>query len=338
LADYFNLLFEIFILSFLPAIVLFAALTKFTHIFNHNNTLRIVFSLGIAPLFNALVFYYLLLLFPDKLRAFYISIYGLLILGISAYAFIKNPSLKHHFISLTKDYKIFFLLIVSILISALLSIHNELPHTNNLEYAILGKYFYQDMAVTYFSNRYDLESYFYYTHNSPFLYPLLLTVENTFIYFFNGFNELYFINIQMYYIIISGFMLLVYFKNDNPQKAILITLTFLITLLLNYEIFNLSPMSISIFLLCCSLMLLQSVIAFKSIKNFFALGACLGLLAFSHALGMLAAISLLIITSYNVVVYSDKKTRTLLSICGAFFFCGFIHYFLELFIGTNSFF
>ncbi|MEI7475771.1 MAG: hypothetical protein WCK67_13435, partial [bacterium] len=180
-----------------------------------------VYSLGLGPIFTALILYWMILLFPHKSNLFYISsvfaFYGLLSTSVIAYCFKQKNEIKENISNLFLTIKNLFkdkkkLLIqgtLSLLLIAVCSVtlvnysniylKNPLEGHDVLVYGTEGKIYYNDKSFKAKFKAYDPKSGFsYFSLHAP-SFPLQYTWEKLCNSFLNSDTDSYFKSLSPFY-------------------------------------------------------------------------------------------------------------------------------------------
>jgi hypothetical protein len=304
----------------------------FSFIYNKeiNPTKALIYSLGLSPILNLLILYYLLFFFPGKPVLFYL-IFPLFLLGL-LWVFIPKTFL------LLKQIKLnyFLIIILSFIISYLFSSAKTLTEHDTLEYALQGKHFFNKMAVYYTSYPFHPENGFYYIGLHGFTFPLIYTWELMFNKLFNVESIILFKMINPLY---SFFLLILVFEEVKTiSKTYAFWSVALIALSMGFIFnalqFHLEMLREFLFLVFVSFFI--RALNDASIKNILLFAAIAGLQSTVHSIGAIASLIAMAILVFYIFYHNiDKKIITVLSSTLVLILFGWIHYILDIFIGTG---
>jgi hypothetical protein len=295
-----------------------------------NPTKALIYSLGLSPILNLLILYYLLFFFSGKPVLFYL-IFPLFLLGL---LWVFKPKT---FLSLKQIKLNYFLIIVlSFIISYLFSSAKTLTEHDTLEYALQGKHFFNKMAVYYTSYPFHPENGFYYIGLHGFTFPLIYTWELMFNNFFNAESIILFKMINPLY---SFFLLILVFEEVKTiSKTYAFWSVLLIALSMGFIFnalqFHLEMLREFLFLVFVSFFI--RALKDASIKNILLFAAIAGLQSTIHSIGAIAAcIALALILLKLYLSNMDRKIQTSMFAVLFLLVFGWIHYLLDIFIGTG---
>lgn len=315
-----------FVIPLIPGYYFFAFVFKE----EHNSAKAIVYSIGLVPVFNLLVFYYLLLLLPSLPILFYVLVPLLLISLL--FLFIPEKKLQ------LPNAGLFYLgiLIFSIVISYVYAQAKTLSEHDTLEYALQGRHFFNTRSVYYTSYPFHAENGFYYVGLHGFAFPLIYTWELMFNQLIGSDSIILFKFINPFYA--SLLLGLVYEEVKIVGKkyafwAVCILL-FTTGFIFNALQFHLEMLRQYLFLAFAASFI--KALKDNSIKNILLFSVIAGLQSTVHSIGAIAsAIALAILMAYSIFQKTDKKyIHAIYSVIALVLF-GWIHYILDILIGTG---
>lgn len=313
-----------FLLPAIPGYIFFSRFLK-----EDNSLKAFVYALGISPVFSLLIFYYFLLLFKDFSTVFYLS------------AFLIAP-----FIMLLYPDKSFSILypkwnlLLGFLI-ALVGIYvyvsgKSLSEHDTLEYALQGKHFFNQMSVNYTKYPFHPENGFYYVGLHGFAFPLIYTWELMFnqqlgtdsIILFKLINPLY----------ACLLLLLVYEEVKSFGEKYALWAVLILALSIGF-IFNALQFHLEMFrqyLFLAFVALFVRVLKDLTLKNVLLFAAVAGMQSTVHSIGAIASvIAMAVLFVYIFLNQIDKKRLTIFAGTAFLILFGWIHYILDIFIGTG---
>lgn len=354
-----------FYLKFLLTAILFslaigALLLRFKSTGNDTpySTLEIMlYSMGLGPVTTVLILYYLMLLTPGRSHLFYLAAVFLVFAAIAVFGFkgfvILVRRIKEFIISTgtawramgTGDrlkhssYWLFLLVLLTGFLYFFLgnTLQTRLEHHDALIYGNLGKYYYQKGQVPYQRVMKPARGGFVFQGSQKPSFSLLLTWEML----LNGRGankapdfDLFFRSISGYFGLLIIAVQFLWLFRKNRYLALLGLLALLAGHRYVHMLFNYHLDSYRIFFLAVSWIWLAYAIKYKDRFAFFLLGLFSGFAAFTHLIGLAAA--LLNWLAFMIFCEHPLKERLLKSVYLGLIIlaCGNIHYLLEIIFGA----
>jgi hypothetical protein len=319
-------IFFFFLIPLLPGYYFFSFVLK-----EENNPAKaLIYSIGLSPVLNLLLLYYLLYFFPGMPLIFYLA----LPLFLMCLFFVFTPKTALHL----KQIKAFYYVVIalSFVFTYLFSSAKILTEHDTFEYALQGKHFFKTLSVYYTQYPFHPENGFYYVGLHGFAFPLIYTWELMFnqqtgtdsIILFKLINPLYaFLLLLLVYEEVKTF-------GERYARWAVLFLALSTGFIFNALQFHLEMFRHFVFIL--SLVWMYRCFIKFSKTNFLVLCAILGLQATIHSIGAISsAIQFLLITIYFMV--DNQNRNVILPFIGIFILIvfGWIHYILDIFIGTG---
>jgi hypothetical protein len=259
-----------------------------------------LYSLGVGPVFTALILYYAFLILPHKTNTEYflfVIFCYLALLGLSFFISLKGSKNIVNLRDLFDGrYTLFMLILISaltVLISADITkiLQNPIIGHDSLEYGNMGKILFGEKSLDpIWIEDFSSQGFIYGVVSKPPSFSLLLTWEKIVGSFFDTNTDLYFKSTTLYYSILMVIILYHMLSKINIPIAILGTIAlltapdFLLTLLRPHLD------SFRIFFQSVSLIFLWYSIKNKSLFSILMLGLFSGFAAFTHTIGLVIAI------------------------------------------------
>lgn len=351
---------KFFLTAVLFSLVIGALLLRFRSTANDTpyTTLEVIlYSLGLGPVTTVLILYYLLLLAPGNSRFFYLSavflVYGVMIVfGFKGFVILARR-LKT-FSRATIDswrglgsrerfkHTVYWFFLVVLLIAFLFyflgnTLQTRMEHHDALIYGNLGKHYYYKGDVPYQRVMRPALGGFVFQGSQKPSFSLLLTWEML----LNNREANQTQNFDLFFRSISGYFGLliiavqfVWLYRKNRYLPFLGLLALLAGHRFVHMLFNYHLDSYRIFFLLVSWIWLAYALKYRDRFSFFMLGLFSGFTAFTHLIGLTAA--LLNWLAFGIFCQHPLKERLLKSIYLGLIIlaCGNIHYLLEIFYGA----
>ncbi len=344
---------QFFLTNIIFSVIICVALIRLNREKIHSNLELLLYSLGLGPIFTALLLYYLLLFFPHHSNLFYFStvivIYLILsLLGRKYFSVLwiaiikKAKNTKKTFKNLSAYYRVEFIvfsLVIILLLASFLflyitnTLQIPLDGTDALKYGNLGKIFFVEKSLDYRWIRIYPRTGFYFIANSAPSFSLLLTWEKMIDSFFKADKDLYFKSLSTYYALLILAVFIFWLSKKNKYLALLGVFALLSGFSFLRTFISQELDSYRIFLLVISWIFLAYAIEKKDYLSFFLLGIFSGFAAFAHTIGAIFVIfnclTLFIFMKGNL---KNKLSRTSFITILVIIF-GWFHYILDTFWG-----
>ncbi|MFN4234536.1 MAG: hypothetical protein ACK4IK_06995 [Bacteroidia bacterium] len=318
-----------FIIPLIPGYYLFAFVFKE----EHNPAKAIVYSIGFVPVFNLLIFYYLLLLLPGLPILFYV-LAPLLFISL-LFLFIPEKNKKKLQLP-NSSLSYLGILIFSIVISYIYAQAKPVSEHDTLEYALQGRHFFNTRSVYYTSYPFHAENGFYYVGLHGFAFPLIYTWELMFNQLIGSDSIILFKFINPFYATLLLGLVYEEVKIVGKKYAFWAVLVLLFTtgFIFNALQFHLEMLRQYLFLAFAASFI--KALKNNSIKNILLFSVIAGLQSTVHSIGAIAsAIAIVILMAYAIFQKTDKKyIHAIYSVIALVLF-GWIHYILDILIGTG---
>ncbi|MCP4152510.1 MAG: hypothetical protein GY757_32540, partial [bacterium] len=331
----------------------------------------LLYSLGLGPVFTILLLYYLLIFLKGYSNMFYLVsvllVYLLLFIlarpaGIPAILKEIKQTIQAKFrnyrqLSLTRKipptlYWIFLIILFTALIYLYLgnSIHTPIEGHDTLIYGNIGKIYYAKKSVSYSAKITDTEKGFVFSSSPKPSFSLILTWEMILNATIGGKEEegphdytfdMYFRSISAYYALLIVCVQFYWLYKKNRYLALLGIVVLLSGLRFYLMFVNYHLDSYRIFFFILSWIFLVYTMQKKEGYSLFLFGVFTGLAAFTHLIGLVAAV-------LNVLAYllfypmeADTKTGTikkklvmLIPLVAIILIFGGIHYLADALFGA----
>ena len=315
-----------------------------------------LYSLGMGPVFTVLILYFLLLLLPGYPDLFYlgfvVAVYILLLvwgwksirlLVKEASEFLASRrSMFRSFSRARKTGWVLYLLLVTLSVTVFFvlylgsSLHVPIDQHDTLVYGNIGKVYYAEKAITYSRNIFDEENGFAFIGSPKPSFSLLLTWEMILNRALgHRWEDLYFRSISAYFGFLILCVMFYWLSRKNRYLALLGVLVLLSGFRFYLVLVTNHLDSYRMFFLFLSWIFLAYTVKGKDRFSLFLLGVFSGFAAFTHVIGVAAAIvnGLALLIFYE----SGVKTRVLktaaLGLLVLLF--GGLHYLLEALYGAK---
>ncbi len=330
-------------------------LWRFNHSADLSNGEIFLYASGSGPVLATLFLYYSLLVVPHQSNFIYLMVVILPFLG---FAFVGRTALSQMasyfiqwrrsswqtFTALSKSRKVwvllFWLLLTSVLAGYLwmygnFTLHTPLEGHDVLQYAVMGKIYFQEKTIEFHGYRpYEKTGFYSRTSHAP-SFSLLATWERLFNSFFGGKQDLYFKSVGAYY----GLCIVFVFAYHLLRRSRLLTLLGLLALFsglgffLTLVTFHLD--SYRMFFLLVSWILLAKGIMKRSRYLLIVMAVFSGFAAFAHSLGaIVAGLNVAALMVFYEGTWKEKLTWGSLSAV-IILLCGGVHYVIDTFWGAG---
>ena len=322
-------LIKIFLFFLIP---LFPGYYFFAFVFKEekNPTKAIIYSLGLSPVLNLLLLYYLLYFFPGMPILFYL-ILPLFLLCLF-FVFIPKTLLN------LKQINVFYyvVIVLSFVFAYLFSSAKTLTEHDTFEYALQGKHFFKTLSVYYTKYPFHPENGFYYVGLHGFAFPLIYTWELMFNQQIGTDSIILFKLINPFYACLL--LLLVYEEVKRFGERYALWAVLILALSMGF-IFNALQFHLEMFrqyLFLAFVALFVRVLKDLSLKNVLLFAAVAGMQSTVHSIGAIASvIAMAILVVYILLNQIDKKIITIFAGTALLILFGWIQYILDIFIGTG---
>ena len=305
-----------------------------------------IYSMGFAPILVTLILYYLLWLLPCRSCMFYFLITAfpfLVFIGLLSKSKAAFRELLHDVMDIYRHRTILFILAnmlvifwVIVWIYTVINIHLE--NYDIIDYALMGKIFFQNKAITYQAiNFYENYGYMYRGLHG-YSYPLFSTWNNITNQVLGGSGDLYVRSVAGYYIILTA--ILCFYKifrttRNNYFLASLAGALFLINPSLYYMMYSYNIDPFRIFYLTAAMFMFLNFISNANLYNLVLFGIISGLTANSHAIG--AVFVPVFLCAY--LLFGEKGLLLKVKECGLILAVALIfgggHYIVEIIWGAG---
>lgn len=317
-------LFFFFIVPSIPGYIFFS------RFFKEENTLKsLVYAIGISPVISLLCLYYFLFLFNGLSPWFYLSIYTLFPFLLPLY------KAKKYSLVFPKWHLILALALLFVAVFFYAS-GKSLTEHDTLEYALQGKHFFNTLSVYYTPYPYHAENGFYYIGLHGFAFPLVFTWELFMNKVLNLEGTILFQSINAIYAILLLCLVYSELKKYGLKYAIIATLLIAFTtgFIFNALQFHLEMLRQFLFLVFI-IMFVRSLKSF-SLLNMLIFAAIAGLQSTVHSIGAISSvIALAILFIFWIVNVKEKKYLHAFYSSVVLILFGWIHYILDILIGTG---
>lgn len=322
-------LIKVFLFFILPAVPGYVFFSRFFN-YEENNSLKpLIYALGISPVFSLLVLYYSMLIFKGLHPFFYVFIFY-----FSPYLLfiIKLNTIRLHF----PDWKYLAGIISFFVLVFFYASRKALTEHDTLEYALQGKHFFNYLSVYYTSFPFHEENGFYYIGLHGFAFPLIYTWELMINQLFHSDSILLFKAVNSVYALLL--LLLVFTELRKFGLKYAIAATFILALTSGF-IFNALQFHLEMirqFLFLAFVMFFINALTQHFFSALLVFSAIAGLQSTIHSIGAIAAaIALAIVILKLFITNSDKKLYHSLLATVFLIVFGWIHYILDILIGTG---
>jgi hypothetical protein len=317
----------------------------------------ILYSLGLGPVLTVLILYYLMILIPGRSHFFYLSAVLLVFGSIAFFGYkgfvILGRRIKDFFRTLSSAWgsagngerlkHVFYWIFLLVLLSAFLymflggTLQTRMEQHDALIYGNLGIYYYQKGQVPYQRVMHPTKDGFVFQGSQKPSFSLLLTWEML----LNGKKnnqtpefDLFFRSISGYYGLLVLALLFLWLYRKNRYLPLLGLLAMLSGYRFVYMLLNYHLDSYRIFFLLISWIWLGYALKYRDRFSFIMLSLFSGLAAFTHLIGLAAA--LLNLLAFAIFCRYPLKERLLKSVSMGLIIlaCGNIHYLLEIVFGA----
>jgi len=344
------LLLKLFLTNILFSLIIGALLVRLNKKGEYPTVELVLYSLGLGPVFTVLILYYLLLLIPRQTHLFYLAgiflVYLLLFLG-------AGKGFQRIFGQMKEFFKIFravpgtaiywcMLLVVLVGVLSLYPVSilkTPVEGHDALIYGNLGKTYYHERQVPYEKVMKPRQNGFYFQGSTKPSFSLLLTWEMM----LNSGNanqsqqfDLYFRSISGYYGLLIIAVVFLWLYRKNKFLALLGILVLLSGLRFFLMLVDYHLDSYRIFFLLVSWIWLAYTIKKRDHLSFFLLGVFSGFMAFTHVIGLVAAL----VNGLAFLIFAEQgfleRTVKTAAFFGLTVVFGGVHYLLEALYGSVS--
>jgi hypothetical protein len=312
--------FVFFISLLLPAPMLYSF---FQRDWSASRDIKLVASLGLAPFFSSLLFYYALVF--GSATIVWIAFW----LALLPYAFFSGRLQRWHrdiIASCWERGKYFFPALLFMLAYAFYAWLRPVTEHDTFEYLALGKSMVNGFDP--FHYRYNQETGFFYVGMHGLCYPIFFAMEQALTFVF---GPLPFFGVKFlsgYYTLLLVLFFHLSFKRFQPGLAKYASIYLILSLGLIFSTLQFHLETMRIFMLVLSFFLFFSLMKGNQVP-LPVLSLVFGLMAYLHFIGAIVAV-LLAFSTFIIIVKRDYSfNHIFLFLVGLVFFGG-IHYFLEL--------
>jgi len=309
------------------SVIICSLLTRFNKSGKYSNSELLLYSLGLGPVFTALLLYYSFLIFPHRSNMFYLmfiaaSYFLIAIIGRKSFKFIfcvlKNNIKNIFTLKGTAFSKIEHLALLSIIfipLAVLLFFYltKILPQPlivwDALTYGMQGRVLFEAKSLAPIWGIQHAISGFSIITSAPPSFSLMLTWEELVNFLFQEKSDLYFKSINTYYGLLILSVVYYWVAKQNKWAAVLSVIALLSGLSFFISLFQPHLDLYRIFFFCISFVWLAYAVKEKDYLSLLMFGIFSGFTAFSHRIGVVMAVINCFV--FFITIESNFKIRVL---------------------------